>query len=95
MYNDIVRFVPLRKRIRSNMDSSDIAVQAKEVLRDCSKYALFDASGTILAASYQVRGNTASAWTCWSGVLLLKVHLYALLIAALTSGIASADEGAR
>lgn len=35
------------------MTSSDLASKAKDVLRDCAKYALFDLSGTVLAANYQ------------------------------------------
>lgn len=36
------------------MTSSELASTAKGVLRDCSKYAIFDASGAVLAANYQV-----------------------------------------
>lgn len=40
---------------------SELASTAKETLKDCSRYALFDASGTVLAANFQVRVSRLSS----------------------------------
>jgi hypothetical protein len=34
--------------------TSDLSSVAKDTLRDCAKYVLFDQSGALLAANYQV-----------------------------------------
>lgn len=34
--------------------TSDLSSIAKDTLRDCAKYVLFDKSGAVLAANYQV-----------------------------------------
>jgi hypothetical protein len=55
--------------------TSDLSSIAKDKLRDCAKYALFDQTGAVLAANYQV--GSAHAAVC--GLRCSAVWVAALL----------------
>lgn len=51
---------------QGEMDGTSLVAAAQQQLRECDKYALFDASGKLLASNYQVSMRTSLArWHTW------------------------------